>query len=58
MKQKEEHEKGIQEYEKNIEIERDYMPNERVMIQQDVYNMTIAAVMTNDCPDSHIRFCV
>ena len=43
---KEEHEKGIQEYEKNIEIERDYMPNEQVFVQRDVYNMTIAAVMT------------
>ena len=43
---------------KNLEIEQDYLIGEPVKVNFDVFNMTIAAIMTENCSKEEIAYCM
>jgi len=42
----------------NVEIELDYLVDECVEISYDVYNLTIAAIMTGECSVFEVNYCI
>jgi hypothetical protein len=50
--------KTVYTCDKNLEIELDYLVGEPVNVNFDVFNMTIAAIMTDTCSREEVAYCM